>query len=78
MTDDRVILDIKTYDRFRNASTKANLVIDRLFELSKLDPKSNKLVFNNEEELSELLKLAYPDRYKNRVEDLKTSEGCGE
>lgn len=66
-----VILDIQTYDRFKTAAVKANFVIDQLFDLAQLDSRTGELKFNNSNELSDLLKLAYSERYKNKIEHLK-------
>lgn len=70
-TKDVVVLDLKTYNTQKNAAVKANLVIDRLFELAKLSEESCSLTFNNNAELTDLLELAYPERFKNRVKELK-------
>lgn len=70
-TKDVVVLDLKTYNTQKNAAVKANLVIDRLFELAKLSEESCSLTFNNNNELTDLLELAYPERFKNRVKELK-------
>lgn len=64
-------MDLKTYNTQKNAAVKANLVIDRLFELAKLSEESCSLTFNNNNELTDLLELAYPERFKNRVKELK-------
>lgn len=72
--DDIVILNIKTYERFKNASVKANFVIDRLFELAQVNSTSDALAFQSSKEISDLLQLAYPERFKNKLQSTNSSE----
>lgn len=72
--DDIVILNIKTYERFKNSSVKANLVIDRLFELAQVNSTSGALAFPSSKEISDLLQLAYPERFKNKLQATNSSE----
>lgn len=70
---DMVSLDIKTYDKMKSSSVKANLVIDRLFGLATLTKDNSQLVFSSDD-VSSLLLLAYPERYCNKVDSLTLFE----
>lgn len=72
MDKDSVQLSINTYNKFKVASVKADLVIGRLFDLAQIDDE-NELTFNPID-LADLLKLAYPERYKNKIEELKATQ----
>lgn len=76
--DDCVVLDIKTYDTLSRSATKANLIVDRLFEMSEFYPDTESLLFNRKGELTELMHLVYPERYKNRVKMLSEESAVTE
>lgn len=76
--DDCVILDIKTYDTLSRSATKANLIVDRLFEMSEFYLDTESLLFNRKGELTELMHLVYPERYKNRIKMLSEESAVTE
>lgn len=76
INSDCVVLDIKTYNTIKNSEIKANLVVDRLFELIELDSVKSELTFKANDELLKLLQLAYPRRFQNKFDELYDRSLC--
>lgn len=67
--NDTVTMDIKTYNTFKNAAVKSDLIVNYLFNNAKKSVDERRLIFDGDE-LSNLLKLVYPERYTNKLKGL--------
>lgn len=71
--NDIVTLDINTYNALKSDSVKANMIVDHLFRTGHFNA-DDRLFKWDEVHLNEVLEIAYPKRYANKVADDEVQE----
>ena len=66
--NDTVTLDISTYNSLKADSVRANMIVDHLFRTAHYQEQDNEFRWD-EVRLNEILELAYPKRYANKVSE---------
>ena len=73
--NDTVTLDISTYNSLKADSVRANMIVDHLFRTMELvEPKKGYDFTWDDKKLCEILELAYPKRYANKLAEFEEKE----
>ena len=70
--NDTVTMDISTYNALKADAVRANMIVDHLFRTAHFRERNSDTPFEWDDiRLNEVLEIAYPKRFKNKIEEFE-------